>query len=319
MSNITTSRQLTRTTRYRLNNGQHIPVAGFGVYTVPKAETLDLVYEALVQGYRHIDSAVVYGNEEESAEAIAKFIKDSNGKVSRSDIWFTTKVFNHQQGYEETKQAIEEIASRVKKHIEYVDMVLIHSPLTNKEKRLGTWKALQEFVTDPANNVLRINTIGVSNYGKRHLEELFNWDGLVIHPAVDQVELHPWLPQIELREYLASHNILVEAYSPLTQGQKLQDPELLELEHKYKVPKIEILLKWSYLQGFIVLAKTSKKERIKQNLSVLPEAKAPADTLDDTSHSGKIDLDINILEALNKPDSNEIMSWGNVDPTKYDG
>lgn len=319
MSNITTSRQLTRTTKYRLNNGQHIPVAAYGVYAIPPAETHDLVYEALVQGYRHIDSAVVYGNEKESAQAIAKFIKDSNGKVQRGDIWFTTKIWNADHGYEETKAAVEAIAGRVKEYLGYVDMVLIHSPKTNKEKRIGTWKALQEFQHDPTNKVLQINTIGVSNYGKRHIEELLNWDGLVVQPAVDQLELHPWLPQIELREYLASHNILVEAYSPLTQGYKLLDPELLELEHRYRVPKAEILLKWSFLQGFIVLTKTAKKERIPENLAVLPEAKPPVDALDDTSHSGKIDLDINILEALNKPDSHEVLTWGNEDPTQYEG
>ncbi|GBL52097.1 hypothetical protein ACI3LY_005480 [Candidozyma auris] len=319
MSNVVTSRQLTRATRYRLNNGQHIPVAGFGVYLVPKEQAEDLVYEALVQGYRHIDSAVIYGNEEQSARGIERFIKDSNGKVTRGDIWFTTKIWNAEQGYEETKKAVQGIASRVKKHIGYVDLVLIHSPKTSKEKRLGTWKALQEFVLDPANDVLQINTIGVSNFGAKHIDEILNWDGLVVPPAVDQLELHPWLPQVELREYLASHNILAEAYSPLTQGIKLQDPELLELEQKYRVPKAEILLKWSYLQGFIVLVKTVKKERIKENLSVLPDVKAPADALDDTSHSGKIDLDINILEALNKPDSHEVLTWGHVDPTQYEG
>lgn len=316
MSSHTFSRQLTRNTRYRLNNGQHIPVAAFGVYDIPLSQTFDMVYEALKQGYRHIDTAVEYGNEKESAQAVAQFVKDSQGKVKREEIWYTTKIYTTDHGYEKTKRAVADIASRVKPYIEYVDMILIHTPLSNKTKRIETWKALQEFNLDPANEVLRINTIGVSNFGIAHIEELLNWDGLVVEPAVDQIELHPWLPQIELREYLVRKNILIEAYSPLTTGYKLQDPELLELEHKYKIPRAEMLLKWSYIQGFIVIVKTATKSRVKQNLAVLPDPPSPADTLDDTSNQGKIDLDINIVEALDKPNAHESVVWGS-DPTKF--
>lgn len=317
MSNLTTSVQLDNTTRYKLNNGQHIPVAGFGTYDVPANETFDLVYEALVQGYRHIDSAVIYGNEKEAAQAIAQFLKD-HSHVVRSDIWFTTKIWNAEQGYEETKKAVRGIASRVKQYIEYVDLVLLHSPKTSKEKRLGTWKALQEFVTDPHNDVIQIRSIGVSNFGIKHVEEILDWDGLLVKPAVDQLELHPWLPQLKLRQFLVTHDILCEAYSPLTQGAKLNDPELLELERKYKVPKIEILLKWAYIQGFIVLAKTAKKDRIKQNFSILPAVAQLDDPLGGTESFGKVDLDVNLLEALDKPDSHEVITWGHEDPTLFE-
>lgn len=317
MSNLTTSIQLTSASKYKLNNGLHIPVAAFGIYAVPPNQTYDLVYEALVQGYRHIDSAVYYRNEEEAASAIAAFLKD-HPDVSRRDIWFTTKITNELHGYELTRKEVGEIASRVKKHIEYVDMVLLHSPKTSKEKRLGSWKALQELVCDPGNDLLQIHTIGVSNFGIKHLEEIFKWDGLIVHPAVDQLELHPWLPQLKLREYLVSKGVLVEAYSPLTQGAKLNDPELLELEYKYKIPKAEILLRWSYLQGFIVLAKTVHKDRIKQNFDVLPTPVASDNVLDDDVHLGKVDLDINILHALDKPDSHEVITWGHQDPTLYE-
>lgn len=317
MSNLTTSIQLTSASKYKLNNGLYIPVAAFGIYAVPADKTHELVYEALTQGYRHIDGAVGYGNEAEAAEAIADFLRD-NKFVDRSDIWFTTKITNEQQGYEETKKALAGVADRVKKHIEYVDMVLIHSPKTSKEKRLGSWKALQEFVTNPSNGVLDIRTIGVSNFGVKHLKELLAWDGLLIRPAVDQLELHPWLPQLELREYLVSEDILVEAYSPLTQGAKLSDPELLQLEHTYRIPKAEILLKWSYLQGFIVLAKTANKDRIKENFNVLPTPQVSKDPLDEATNLGKVDLDINILHALDKPDAHEVVTWGGQDPTLYE-
>ncbi|KAM9904200.1 hypothetical protein OXX79_002900 [Metschnikowia pulcherrima] len=313
----TVAKQLTRTTKYRLNNGHHIPVAGFGVYLLPPAETFDLVYEALSQGYRHIDSAVIYGNQKEAAQAIAQFVKDHEN-VSREDIWFTTKIWNVDHGYDETKKAVEKIASQVKKYIEYVDLILVHSPLTNKEKRLGTWKALSEFNHNPNNGVLQVRSIGVSNYGKKHIEEILAIDGPVVVPAINQLELHPWLPRTELREYLTKKGIVIEAYSPLTQGRHLNDPELLELEHKYKIPKAEILLKWSYLQGFVVLAKTSKKERIKLNFEVLPEGQGTNDPLQEGSNLGKIDLDPNILDALDKPESHSVFTWGGADPTEYE-
>lgn len=312
----TVAKQLTQTTKYKLNNGNYIPVAGFGVYLLSPEETSDLVYEALTQGYRHIDSAMVYHNEKEAAQAIAKFVAD-NEHVSREDIWFTTKVWDTDQGYEQTKKAVARIAQDVKEYIGYVDLVLIHSPNTSKEKRVDTWKALQEFYLQPGNEVLQIRTIGVSNFGSKHIDELLNSEGFVVTPAINQLELHPWLPQLKLREYLTSHNILIEAYSPLTQGQMLQDPELLELEHKYKVSKIEILLKWSYLQGFIPLVKTANKSRVKENFNILPPSQGTSDTLHDGSNLGKIDLDINILEHLDKPDSHQIFCYGGIDPTEY--
>ncbi|OBA21111.1 Aldo/keto reductase [Metschnikowia bicuspidata var. bicuspidata NRRL YB-4993] len=312
----TIAKQLTRTTKYKLNNGQYIPVAGFGVYLLLPAETFELVYEALLQGYRHIDSAVIYGNQKEAAQAIAQFIKDHED-VSREDIWFTTKIWNSDQGYDGTKNAVAQIAAEVKEHIDYVDLVLVHSPLTSKEKRVGTWKALSELNHNPNNGVLQIRSIGVSNYGVEHIEEILAQEGPVVVPAVNQLELHPWLPRVALREYLTLKGIVIEAYSPLTQGQNLSDPELLHLEHKYKIPKAEILLKWSYLQGFVVLAKTSKKERIKQNFEVLPEGRGSSDALDEGSNLGKIDLDPNILDVLDKPDSKKVFTWHNSDPTEF--
>ncbi|EMG47217.1 hypothetical protein SBY92_000076 [Candida maltosa Xu316] len=316
MSNLTSSIQLTKQSTYRLNDGLHIPVAAYGTYLIDSAKAADLVYTALEDGYRHIDTAIAYHNEEEVAKGIAKFLKD-HPEVKREDIWFTTKIDNPSQGYEETKRAIEKIAKEVKPHIEYVDLVLIHSPITSKERRLGTYKALQEIIINPKTSVLNVKSIGVSNYGVEHLEELFNWDGFLIKPVVNQLEVHPWLPRLELREYLYKHNILVEAYSPLTQGYKLNDPELLKLSEKYGISKIEILLKWSYLQGFIVLAKTDKPDRIKQNLDVLPNGKKDDDELQENISLGIVDLDPAIVEALNKPDSREVLTWGGQDPTLF--
>ncbi|KAJ9106474.1 hypothetical protein QFC19_003204 [Naganishia cerealis] len=315
MSNLTSAIQLTKDSRYKLNNGQSIPVAGFGVYEIPKEDTADLVYYALSVGYRHIDSAIYYKNQRESSEGIARFLKD-HPEVERKDIWFTTKIRFEDHGYENTKKAIELIAKEVKEYIGYVDLVLIHSPHSNPQKRIESWKALQEYVLEPNNPTLDIKSIGVSNYGKRHLQELFDWDGFVIKPVVDQIELHPWLPRLELREFLVEHDIWAEAYSPLTQGVKLDDPELLEWEKKYKLPKGNILLTWSYLQGFIVIAKSAKKERIKLNLDVLPDGNS--DELGEQHSFGKIELDPELLLALDKPKSHDVCTWNGVDPTLYE-
>lgn len=294
----------------RLNNGQHIPIAGFGTYLIPAEKAATLVYDALAAGYRHIDTAIAYKNQRQVAQGVSKFLQD-NPKVQRKDIWFTTKIANQNQGYEETQKAVQQISDDTKKFIDYVDLILIHSPKTSAKERLGTYKALQEYVLDPNNRTLNVRSIGVSNYGVEHLEELFHWEGLQVKPVINQLELHPWLPRVELRKYLEEHDVLVEAYSPLTQGYKLDDPELLELSKKYNLGPAEILLKWSYLQEFIVLVKTENPKRIKQNLSVLPDVGERVDS------EGKLDLNSEILEALNKPESKVVLTWGGVDPTLY--
>ncbi|KAM9908680.1 hypothetical protein OXX79_000229 [Metschnikowia pulcherrima] len=314
----TFAKQVTRTTRYKLNNGQYIPVAGFGVYLVPAADTASIVYEALTQGYRHIDSATMYGNQKEAAQGIAQFLNDHK-TVSRQDIWFTTKIRDEDQGYDETKQAVAQIAKEVKPFIEYVDLVLVHSPMTSKEKRIGTWKALTEIYHNPNNGVLQVHTIGVSNYGKKHIEEILAMDGAVVTPAINQLELHPWLPRVGLREYLTKKGIAIEAYSPLTRGRHLDDPELVALEQKFGIPKTEILLKWSYLQGFVVLVKSANKPRIKSNIEVLPESHGTSDELQEGANLGKIDLDPEILDVLDKPKSHQVFTWGGKDPTEYEG
>lgn len=311
---LTTSIQLTKLSSYKLNNGHHIPVAGFGVYQLPAGETVDLVYKALAAGYRHIDTAVAYQNEGEAAQGVSKFLKE-NKLVKRLDIWFTTKILS--SDYDVTKATVQKIADEVKEYVDYVDLILIHDPKTNKEKRLGMWKALQEYVVNPKNPTLEVKSIGVSNYGIRHLEELLSWDGLVVKPVVNQLELHPWLPHIKLREYCVSKNILLEAYSPTTRGDKLDDPELVALSKKYDLKPIQILLKWSYLQGFIVLVKTQTPSRIKENLDILPDGKS--DELSEVAHLGKVDLDPEIIEYLNKPESHHVICWNHEDPTEYAG
>lgn len=281
---------LRKDSTYTLNNGLTIPVSGFGLYQTPKNKASELTYEALKAGYRHIDSARIYGNEKEGASGISKFLNEFP-QVKRSDIYFTTKIWNNEHGYESTKKAIEDSLKNVQS-IDYIDLILIHSPMSNKGKRLDTWKALQESVETG-----KVKSIGVSNYGVKHLEELLSWDGLKVKPVLDQVELHPWLPRKDLQKYAKEHNIYLEAYSPLTQAKKLDDPELVSIAKKHGYTPAEVLLKWSYKQGFIPLAKTVTLERIPQNFNVLDHV-----TLDDE--------DYKILDK----DTYEVLTW---DPTVY--
>jgi diketogulonate reductase-like aldo/keto reductase len=311
----TSAIQITKSSKYKLNNGKSIPVTGYGVYQVPKDKTAGLVYKALSIGYRHIDTAVAYHNYVEVAEGIAKFLKD-HPEVSRRDIWFTTKIQDADHGYDNTRRSVVEMAGSLKDLIGYIDLILVHSPHSNKEKRLGTWKALQEFTV--SNDIITVGSIGVSNYGIKHLQELFDWEGFCVMPVINQLELHPWSPQLKLREFLVRKGICIEAYSPLTRGLKFKDPEVVELSQKYNISPVEMLLKWSYLQGFIVLVKSENPERIQENYNVLPDGHNGVNT-EIPLQFGKVDLDYEIIDRLNKPDSHEIICWNSVDPTLYEG
>ncbi|ODQ80399.1 hypothetical protein BABINDRAFT_161345 [Babjeviella inositovora NRRL Y-12698] len=289
--------KLTAQSLRKLSNGVSIPAIGFGVYQTPAGEALSIVSEALKAGYRLIDSAAIYGNEEEAGEGIAKFLK-ANPSVHRSEVYYTTKIWNDDHGYEATKAAIQKSLQKVEKSIGYIDLILVHSPISDKEKRLGTWKALQEAVA-----LGSVKSIGVSNYGVKHLEELLAWDGLVNKPVINQIELHPWLPRKDITSFAAKHDILIEAYSPLTQGKKINDPELVQVSAELSknagktISPAQTLIRWSLEQGFIPLPKTATVSRIPENLDVFG--------WEFTDEARK---------TLDK-DSYEVLTW---DPTVYE-
>ena len=256
----------------KLNSGHSIPIIGFGLWQTKPSEAIDSVFAALEAGYRHIDSAKIYGNERDAVEGILRFLEKPGQTVKREDIFYTTKIWNADQGYEKGLAAIDEALDKLSGHskegqtdrnIGYIDLLLIHNPVTSKEKRLGTWKALQEGLKTG-----KIKSIGVSNYGIPHLEELFNWEGQTITPAVNQLELHPWLQRTELVEYLRNKNILPVAYSPLTRGQRFDDPKLVELTKRYNKSPAQILVKWSIQAGFVPLPKSTHPQRIKDNIDI---------------------------------------------------
>lgn len=254
-----------------LSSGHRVPQLGLGVYLTGTDAARTVVRQALELGYRHVDSAAIYGNEAESAQGVLDFLR-ANPAVPRAAVFYTTKVWEADHGYAETKAAIAKCLERAGE-LAYIDLLLIHSPrvagaaddATRRDKRLGTWRAFQEAVDAGS-----VRSIGVSNYGEHHLRELLEWESLRIKPAVNQIELHPWLQRTSLVAYSRAHGILPEAYSPLTRGQKLKpvDAELAALAQKYGKSPAQVLIRWSLQQGFITLPKSVHVDRLRENFSV---------------------------------------------------
>jgi 2,5-diketo-D-gluconate reductase A len=185
------------------NNGVEIPQVGFGVFLVPSEETKAAVTSALETGYRHIDTAKIYGNEEAVGEAIAE------SPVDREDIFVTTKCWNDDQGYDSARKAFD--ASMRRLGFDYLDLYLIHWPVPSQDRYVETWKAFESLYSEG-----RVRSIGVSNFQPAHLQRLFDETDIV--PAINQIELHPWLQQRELRAFHAVHCFMTEEWSPLEGG-----------------------------------------------------------------------------------------------------
>jgi len=237
-------------TKVELNNGIKIPQLGLGVYKSPPGkETEQAVLEALEAGYRHIDTAAYYRNEKDVGNAVKK------SGVPREDIFITTKLRNEDHG--DVEKALETSLKNL--GMDYVDLYLVHWPV---EKLRGkTWKQMIKLY-----DAGKCKAIGVSNYTISHLRELISETNTL--PAVNQVEFHPYLYQKELLDYCIEEDVQVEAYSPLTRGEKLADPKLVEIAKKYNKTPAQILIRWSLQHDLVVLPKSITKERIKQNSDV---------------------------------------------------
>ncbi|GAA2303238.1 aldo/keto reductase [Streptomyces kunmingensis] len=237
-----------------LNNGVEMPQLGFGVWQVPDDQAETAVTTALESGYRSIDTAAVYGNEEGTGRAIAA------SAVPREDLFVTTKLWNADQGYDSTLRAFD--TSLAKLGLDHVDLYLIHWPLPAKDTYVDTYKAFEKIYADG-----RAKAIGVSNFLPEHVDRLTAETSIV--PAVNQIELHPHLQQRVSREKHAELGIATEAWSPLGQGKGLLEvPAIIAIAQKHGRTPAQIVLRWHIQLGNVVIPKSVTPSRIKENIDV---------------------------------------------------
>ncbi|MFY1684927.1 aldo/keto reductase [Micromonospora sp. WMMD730] len=247
-----------------LNDGNTIPQLGFGVYQIEPKDTAEAVGRALEIGYRHIDTAEMYGNEAEVGEAVR-----ASG-LDRGEVFVTSKLNNGFHRPQDARRAFESTLSALK--MDYVDLFLIHWPLPTRYDGdfVSTWKALEEFQRDG-----RARSIGVSNFQVPHLERLAAEADVV--PAVNQIEVHPYLTNEQVRAYGGEHNILTEAWSPIAQGRVLDDPTIVDVAEQLGRTPAQVVLRWHVQRGDIVFPKSTTPKRIEENFRIFDF------TLDDTA------------------------------------
>lgn len=238
----------------RLNNGLAMPQLGFGVWQVPADQAETTVGQALEAGYRSIDTASAYGNEEGTGRALA-----ASG-LPREELFVTTKLWNSEQGYDSAFRAFDASLNRL--GLEYVDLYLIHWPLPKRDTYLETWKALEKIY-----EAGRAKAIGVSNFLPEHLRRLLA-EGSV-PPAVNQIELHPRLQQRDCRAFHAEHGIVTEAWSPIGQGKGLlSDDTIGAVAAKHGRSPAQVVLRWHVQNGIVAIPKSATVSRIRENIDV---------------------------------------------------
>jgi diketogulonate reductase-like aldo/keto reductase len=244
-----------------LRHGVEIPLLGLGVYQArPGAETREAVKAALQLGVRHVDTARAYGNEEDVRDGIA-----ASG-VPREEVFVTTKLWNSDHGYDEALRACD--ASLARLGVERVDLYLVHWPV--QKVRHETWRAMERILADG-----KARAIGVSNYTASHLEQLL--DRASEPPSVNQVELHPFLGQAELRRFCAAQGIAVEAYAPLVKARRMDHPVLRRIAERHGRTPAQVLVRWALEHGLVVIPKSVRPERIRENADVYRFALGPQD------------------------------------------
>ena len=239
-----------------------IPQLGFGVWQVPDAEVTDAVSTALEVGYRSIDTAAAYQNEEGVGRALART------DAPREEIFLTTKVWNDEQGYEATLRAFDASAKRLGQEV--VDLYLIHWPVPSKDAYVDTWRALLELRSQG-----RIRAAGVCNFQPAHLQRLLDETGEL--PAINQIELHPRLQQAELRAFHAQHGIVTEDWSPLASGGLLSDPVIAGIAQRLSRTPAQVILRWHLELGNVVIPKSVTPSRIAENFAIFDFELEPAD------------------------------------------
>jgi 2,5-diketo-D-gluconate reductase A len=246
------------------NDGNEIPQLGFGVFQIPPPDTAESVLVALEAGYRHLDTAEMYGNEAGVGEAIRA------AGLSRDEVFITSKLSNACHHPDDARQAFEHTLSAL--GTDYVDLFLIHWPLPTlyDGDYVSTWKVMEEFKSQG-----RARSIGVSNFQVAHLERLAA--ETEVTPAVNQIELHPYLLNDEVRRHGEDHGILTEAWSPIAQGGVLEDPVITEIADRVERTAAQVVLRWHLQRGSIVFPKSTTPSRIEENFALFDFALTDAD------------------------------------------
>ena len=266
----------------RLNNGVEMPILGFGVFQVRDLEECERsVVDAIATGYRLIDTAASYGNE----EAVGKAIK--RGGVPREDLFITTKLWIQSDGYGGTKKAFQNSLKRLQ--LEYVDLYLMHQPLGDV---YGEWRAMQEIYKEG-----RVRAIGVSNFQPDRLIDLIMHNEIL--PAVNQVETHPFHQQIETQKFLQENNVQIESWGPFAEGKNniFHNELLLSIGKKYNKSIAQVVIRWLTQRGVIAIPKSVRKERIEENFNVFD-----------------FELSANDMETIKTLDTKESLFFDHRDP-----
>ncbi len=237
----------------QLNNGVEIPQLGFGIFLVKPEETFEAVTSALEIGYRHIDTAEMYGNEHQVGQAVAEF------GVDRSEVFVTSKLNNNKIGFDAALLAFDETLKTL--GFENIDLFLIHWPLPTVRDFVETWRAFERIYAEG-----RARAIGVSNFQIAHLERLFQETEIV--PAVNQVEAHPYLTQEPLLAFNANHEIATEAWSPLGRGAVLDDPVIVKVAKTHGRSSAQVVLRWHLQLGSIIFPKSVTPARVRENFEI---------------------------------------------------
>lgn len=237
----------------RLNNGVEIPQLGFGVFQIKPADTREAVRTALDVGYRHIDTAEMYGNEKEVGQAVRE------SGIDRDEIFVTSKLNNGFHAHDDALRAFDRTLADL--DLGHLDLFLIHWPLPDVGDYVETWKAMEEMYRSG-----RVRAIGVSNFQPKHLRRVI--DAAEVVPAVNQIEVHPYFTQDEARAFNAEHGIATEAWAPIAQGKVVDDPAIRRVADRLGVTTAQVTLRWHLQRGDIVFPKSVHRHRMEENFNV---------------------------------------------------